>query len=376
MNSSGILMARLPWLFFLITNVVIRVTRLFPGFYCRTAVSAKSKLGVAIEAGPQGWNSIEFKELFISASEYIDAEAVHKVVIDRSASYLGQVECVLKNTSISHYLYDPRTGRQEYWSAIYDSVRVAILMERYRIVPLVYLTDLSLRLPRCQAAVVSAMHGLVINFMLPTKIQQIFPHRRLIGPSLMPFSIRSLEFLERLRSEIAHESINNVVRFTGSLYEPRTTFLRQLSDELAKTGHNLEILGREPGSNRVNDSEYWRRLYTAAIVVTTTDQINQSGADWTWVHQLVFRYLEVLVSGSLLLAPRVSGVSRYFDPDKHFVCYESLADAAEKARYYLDHPEEAEKIRRTGHDKAASLIRSRSFWMLIDTALGFESIAK
>jgi glycosyltransferase involved in cell wall biosynthesis len=249
-------------------------------------------------------------------------------------------------------------------------------MERYRIIPLVYLTDLSLRLPRCQAAAVSAMHGLVINFMLPTKIQQIFPHRRLIGPSLMPFSIRSLESLERLRSEIPNESMNNVVRFTGSLYEPRTTFLRQLSHELAKTGHNFEILGREPGSNRVNDNEYWRRLYSAAIVVTTTDQINQSGADWTWVHQLVYRYLEVLVCGSLLLAPRVSGVSRYFVPGTHFVCYESLEDAAEKARYYLDHPEKAEKIRRTGHDKAASLIRSRSFWMLIDTALGFESITK
>ncbi len=303
-------MARLPWLVFLITNVVIRVSCIFPGFYCRTAISAKSKRGVAIEAGPQGWNSIEFKELFISASEYIDAAAVHKVVIDRSTSYLRQVECVLQNTSISHYLYDPRTGRQEYWGAMYDSIRVAILMERYRIIPLVYLTDLSLRLPRCQAAAVSAMHGLVINFMLPTKIQQIFPHRRLIGPSLMPFSIRSLESLERLRSEIPNESMNNVVRFTGSLYEPRTTFLRQLSHELAKTGHNFEILGREPGSNRVNDNEYWRRLYSAAIVVTTTDQINQSGADWTWVHQLVYRYLEVLVCGSLLLGAILSRSSR------------------------------------------------------------------
>jgi len=331
--------------------------------------------GLAIEAGPQGWNSLEFKELLHSASEYLGTTAVEKVVIDKSTPYVPQVESVLRNPLISHYLYDPRTGSQNLWVALIDAVRVAILMERYQVVPIVYLTDLSLRVHRCQAAAVSAVSGVVVNFMLPKRIQPIFPHRRIVGPSLMPFSIRTLDYLELLHSSIpSSDATERVVRFTGTLYEPRTTFLHRLKEELSKTNHRLEILGRELGSARVTDDVYWRRLSSAAIVVTTADQISQPGADWTWIPQLVYRYLEVLTSGSLLLAPLVPGVARYFDPDKDFVSYESLEEAVEKAKYYLDHQSEAEAIRKRGHEKAVALIRMHAFWVQIDTALGNESL--
>lgn len=369
------LLTRLPWVSFIAAYLLIKLLGLFPGFYRRPAGLIDQRSCLAIEAGKQGWNAIEFKELYRSASEYFGPDGVRRVVIDKSISYVPQVEEVLQNQQLTHYLYDPRTGKQDYWGAFAESLRIAILMARYRVIPVVYLTDLSVRIWRCQSSAVSAVSGVVVTFMMPKRVQPIFPHRRLVGPSLMPFSIETLDSLQRLRSELAAKnSIQRVVRFTGSLYEPRTTFLRHFKNDLEGTGHIVEVLGRELGSARVTDDEYWKRLGSAAIIITTSDQAQQPGTDWVWIPHLVFRYLEVLASGSLLLASPVPGILRYFEPDKHFVGYVSLGDAAQKARYYLDHPEAAEIIRMAGHKKAVHLIRMHSFWVQIDTALGAESL--
>jgi hypothetical protein len=288
--------------------------------------------------------------------------------------YVSQVKKILSSSDITHYFYDPRTGRQDFWSAFYDSFRIAILLSRYRVIPVVYLTDLSVRLWRGQAAAVSANNGVVITLMMPKLVQPIFPHKRLVGPSLMPFSDKTLNKLKQLRCQLAlSNSIQPVVRFTGSFYEPRTTFLRRFKEKLDATGHHVEIFGRELGSPRVTDDEYWLRIGSSQIVITTADQALEAGRDWVWVPHLVFRYLEVLASGSLLLAPPVLGVSRYFESGVHFVSFESLEEAVEQARFYLDSWEEAEKIRKAGTKKAEELIRSYTFWLQIDAALGSDS---
>ena len=373
--NRSVFFARLPWVNFWVTYLLIRIFRLLPGFYHRQVNPLTMKCYLAIEAGAQGWNAIEFKELHRSALEYFGTDSVMRVVIDKAIPYTPQVEEVLSNRQITHYLYDPRTGRQDFLGAFSESAHIAILLARYRVIPVVYLTDLSYRQWRCQAAAISAVSGVVVTFMMPKQVQPIFPHRRLVGPSLMPLSIETLDYLQRLRLELSNSNaIERVVRFTGSLYEPRTTFLQHFKEKLSSTDHRVDVLGRELGSARVSDDEYWRRLSSAAIVITTADQAVQAGTDWTCIPHLVYRYLEVLASGSLLLAPAVPGVSRYFEPGNHFVCFESLEEAIEKARYYMDHPQEAESIRMAGHEKAAHLIRIHFFWLQIDTALGSESI--
>jgi hypothetical protein len=370
------LLARLPWLSFISAYLLVKTLRLIPGFYRRAVRLIDQPSCLAIEAGSQGWAAIEFKELEQSAIEFFGATGFAKVIVDKSRPYVPQVENVLRNPVLSHYFYDPRTGSQKLWGALTESVHIAILMARYRVVPVVYLTDLSVRVWRCQAAAVTASSGAVITFMMPKRVQPIFPHRRLIGPCLMPFSIETLERLQKFRIDLlATNSIQNLVRFTGSLYEPRTTFLIQFKSKLAKTNHQAELLGRDLGTARVTDDEYWRRLSSAAIVITTSDQAIQPGTDWTWIPHLVYRYLEVLATGSLLLAAAVPGISRYFESGKHFVSYESLDDAVKKASYYLDHPQEAEQIRAAGHEKAAHFIRMHSFWVQVDTALGSESFS-
>lgn len=369
-------LARLPLANYILAYILIKIFRIVPGFYHRNVHSLSRKCCLAIEAGTQGWDAIEFKELYHSASEYFGTDSVIKLVIDRTRPYIPQLRLLLNKSQLTHYLYDPRTGSQDYYAGFIESVCVAILLARYRVVPVVYLTDLSYRLWRCKAAAASASSGVVVTFMMPKRVQPIFPHRRLAGPSLMPFSVQTLENLQRSRLEIvATNSIQRVVRFTGSLYEPRTTFLKYFSEALESSGHRVEILGRELGSLRTTDEQYWKRLSSAEIVITTAEQALQSGTDWSWIPHFVYRYLEVLASGSLLLAPLVPGVSRYFEPGKHFVGFESMEDAIEKARFYLNNPQEAEVIRVAGHEKAVQLIKIHSFWLQIDTALGSESFS-
>jgi len=330
-----------------------------------------------VEAGERGWESIEYKEIYQSAQEFIGKDAVHKTVVDKSQSYVSQVHEVLKINPVTHFLYDPRSGSQEYLKGFYEAVMIALLFARYRVVPIVYLTDLSFRLWRCQAAAVSAANGVVVTFMMPKRVQPIFPHRRLVGPSLMPFSRQLLDSLETARTDLHKtKKIEPIVRFTGSLYEPRTTFLSSLTDKLQKKGKQLEVLGRELGSKRVSDEEYWRRISSAQIVITTAVQASQPGIDWEWVPHLVYRYLEVMAAGSVLLAPAVPGVEKYFKPGEHFIAFDTLDSASEQASYFLDNPKKLEVIRKAGHERARELVRSHSFWIQVDTALGFEALVR
>lgn len=329
---------------------------------------------LCIEAGTKGWESIEYKEIYKSAVEYMGKKRVVKLEVISGKDYIRQVNDVIKSGSITHYLYDPRTGSQRFLRGLFQSLQVALLLYRNRITPIVLLTDLSVRMWRCQAATVSSKSGIVVNFISPQKVQPIFPHKRLIGPSLMPLSNETLDYLDNLANCNSRQGLNHSIRFTGSLYEPRTSFLKQLKISLSKFGYEFEILGRVLGSPRVPDEEYWKRLNSAAIILTTAEQNHTNGTDWTWIPSLVYRYIEVLAAGSLLMAPSVPGVTRYFIPGIHFISFNSEADALEKARYYLNHPEEANKIASAGHAKAIHLIRANAFWLQIDTALGYATI--
>ncbi len=65
----------------------------------------------------------------------------------------------------------------------------------------------------------------------------------------------------------------------------------------------------------------------------------------------------------LLLAPAVPGVMNYFTPGIHFVPFESVRDAHDKAVYYLEANEQANRIRLEGQRRAKALIESRVFWL-------------
>ena len=129
------------------------------------------------------------------------------------------------------------------------------------------------------------------------------------------------------------------------------------------------------GSSRVSDSEYWGTLVNAPIVLTTADQISQAGTDWPWLPHFVYRYSEVLAAGSLLFAPNIPGVTRYFSPGIHFVSFDGVEDAVEKILFYMNNKEERSVIANNGNMRIKHLVTSRCFWLTIDLALGYDSLS-
>ena len=65
------------------------------------------------------------------------------------------------------------------------------------------------------------------------------------------------------------------------------------------------------GQPKDSDNLYWERLINADIVVTTAVQMIQTGADWAHLPHFIYRYIEVLAAGSLLIAEEIPGISRY-----------------------------------------------------------------
>lgn len=328
---------------------------------------------LCVEAGAPGWRSIEFKELLQSAVEYMGADRVHRIEIDKSADYTPQTAAAFDKYRPTHYVYDPRTGSEKWHVGVLQSLRFAFLCAVRGVTPIVILADFSHRVFRMQAAVATARAGVVISFLSAREGGAIFPHRRIVAPSLMPLSQATLAMLARIREQRPAGQPNKAL-FMGSLYEPRTTILQAIAQRLQARGHTLEIRGRVAGGPRVPDEEYWAGLSHAGVIVTTADQIDLPINDWKWISHLTYRYLEAIVSGSLLIAPEVPGIRRYFTPGEHFVPFTSIDDAADRIAHFLEHETERVRIAQQGRSRASDLVSARAFWLVIDASLGKDSL--
>ena len=50
------------------------------------------------------------------------------------------------------------------------------------------------------------------------------------------------------------------------------------------------------------------------------------------------------LSGTLMLCQQSPSLDRYYEPGKEFIAFHDLEDCAEKARYYIEHDAERQKI--------------------------------
>ena len=361
----------LPRLYFPVFYIHLLLSNLISLlFYFRKSTN-NTKL--VISAGIRGWESIEFKELYTSACEYLGDEKVFKHSLEDNSKYFSDLKNTLKNINCTHFVYDPRTGNQSTCFGSFEAIKISLLLISKNITPIVLSTDLSIRSWRIKSSLVSVISGIVICFVSSKKIHPIFPHKRLFGPFLMSLSLRTFDNLENLKLKNENVTDKKAI-FIGSLYEPRTTDLNFIKSGLNKKGFDLDIRGRVLGGARKPDSEYWSTMVNADIIFTTADQISNPEIDWSWIQNLVYRYLEVLASGSLLIAPKVPGVDRYFKPGIHFVSYENNDDAIEKISYYLKNSKLRNEIAKNGNKIARSLIESRIFWTLIDSNLSYKSL--
>jgi spore maturation protein CgeB len=67
---------------------------------------------------------------------------------------------------------------------------------------------------------------------------------------------------------------------------------------------------------------------------------------------LRLREFEAPMSGALYLTEDQPELAEYFEPGKEVLTYTDQADLLDKARYYLAHPEQSERIRHAGLERA------------------------
>ena len=69
---------------------------------------------------------------------------------------------------------------------------------------------------------------------------------------------------------------------------------------------------------------------------------------------LHLREFEALMSGALFFTNYCDELAEFYEPDKELVIYRNEHELLEKVKYYLTHPEEADKVRKAGHKRALS----------------------
>lgn len=351
-----------------LATALVDIARLLSG----RRAEDRRRLLLAIESGIRGWKLIEYEELHRSACDYLGETHVKKVVVDDRSAYIANLRKSMKELHPTHYFYDPRTGRQEPWLGLWDSLQVAIVFRWYGVTPIAWLTDLPIRAWRRQCIVVTARSGVIVALMSARRMAAFIPHRRVVGPSLMAISQERLHFLDLVSREREWQSGSAL--FTGSLYEPRTSILAEIQGYLDKSGRSIQIQARSLNGERDPNDQYWSRLARAVVLLTTADQVSGKGIDHVGLLHLIFRYSEALAAGALLVAPEVPGIRRYFVPDVHFASYRTPKEAAEKIALYLDHPEMAEALASEGRARMSALIKSYCYWTTIDSALGKASL--
>lgn len=364
----------LPRLYFFPYYLHLSILRIYSFFITKNKLKRlDTNSKILISAGVKGWESIEFKELLQCAIEYLNDEShVIQHKISDQKNYYNELKEILNKKIVTHAIYDPRSGNQNLIQGFIESVRISFLFCRFKVIPIVILTDISHRKQRIKGAIVSSKTGIAISFVSTKIMSPIFPHNRLFGPLVMPFSCKTFNEIDKLGEfEKASES---VAFFIGSLYEPRITLLNKIKHELSHFNMHLEIKGRGPSGERRPDLEYWETIKNAPIIITTSDQIISNELDWAWTPSLVYRYLEALACGTLLLAPSVPSVQRYFVPQIDFISFETSEEAVEKIKYFTKNCDEAKKIAENGKLKAKSLIQSKIFWLQIDFCLSKYSI--
>ena len=362
-----------PRLYFF-NYIVVKIILIFVKIYyfiIRASNYKHKDTLLCIEAGEKGWESIEFKEMYKSACEYITSERVIKHIVNKKISYIDQLSDCLQRFKVSHFVYDPRTGSDEKWLSQWQSIRASILFIKYNVTPIVILADFPNRNARTLASIVTAVRGVVYCFMSPSIIGSVFPHNRLIGPTLMPFSCDTINMLDAIiSSQPKRENLS--ITFIGSLYEPRISILEKIRTGLISYNINLIIKGRK--LIRRPDEEYWFNLCFSDMVLTTADQEYSEELDFNHVPHLVYRYLEAMACGALLVAPDISGIRRYFTPGVHFAAFTSPNNAIEVIEYYYNNSSERSKVANQGKERARSLIAARIFWTTLDISLGSDSL--
>lgn len=114
--------------------------------------------------------------------------------------------------------------------------------------------------------------------------------------------------------------------------------------------------GRSDAQKRLTNAEYASVLKKSKISLNWSQHISGK-----WYHAKG-RIFESTLAGALLLCESCDAVNHWFEPFVDYVPFQDNDDLVQKARYYVDHPDERLAIAKRGHFRATTEHSARTVW--------------
>lgn len=147
--------------------------------------------------------------------------------------------------------------------------------------------------------------------------------------------------------KMAHEC-DYAVSFIGSAYGNRPRWI----EALRRRGIEVNCFGHGWPSGPIASDEI-PRIVRSSIVSLNFGDSGLLWRGWRLVRnrQIKARVFEVTGAGGFLLTEPADALAEYFALDREIVCFSDIDELAAKIRYYLDHPEERNRIAWAGYER-------------------------
>lgn len=126
------------------------------------------------------------------------------------------------------------------------------------------------------------------------------------------------------------------------------------SAQLAEYDFRRALRARFPGNLHlpISDEELITLYSRSRISLGFLEVYDRHDPTCLVKRHLHLREFEAPMSGALYCTGYMDELAEMFEPDKELLVYSNQDELLEKVRYYLTHPEEAEKVRRAGRARA------------------------
>ena len=94
------------------------------------------------------------------------------------------------------------------------------------------------------------------------------------------------------------------------------------------------------------------RMYSRSKISMGFSVVGEKHETDVPIRQVRLRDFEAPMSGAFYMVEQMEELEEFFEPGKEIVFYHDRQDLADKARFYLAHTEDRERIRRAGHARA------------------------
>jgi hypothetical protein len=235
---------------------------------------------------------------------------------------------------------------------------VLLKLKKYKVPSMTYHLDLWFGLSRQRDLRTKPVYKYIDHFFtVDGKMANWFNTRTTVKGHYLPAGVYDKECTytpSKLREEVI---------FVGSkTYHSEWPYRPKLINFLSKTyGTRFNLYGKE-GLGIVRGQDLNNLYASTKVVVGDTLCPNFNYPDY-WSD----RIYETLGRGGFLIHPYISGLEKEFEDKKHVVFYEynNLDQLKQLIDYYLEHEEEREKIRKSGHEMVKNNYTYKNRWQTI-----------